>query len=298
MNAEDKRLKLTKQVIAEFARNDNDDFFEKLQAKTTPEEQILNKESSSTRLLKILPGAARRRKLRWEPKRMRPLSLMTNSTGTFWRATRRPSPAWSGCPITSLSSQDPKIAPWSDGTWRHRRKLSSEVTGGTRTMLDTLTRLCALLSHLTESWWWLEERTELSESGMCITRRRSLSSWDTETRSLELLWIERMTSSIPCLKIVLWRCGIWEPCSTWILTTGTPEIFSPLMLTPRTELSHAVWTDSASSGRSTKTKSSSTATPATPSTLSMSSTTSTSSLAPLTTPSISGLSTRKSLSFP
>jgi len=54
MNAEDKRLKLTKQVIAEFARNDNDDFFEKLQAKTTPEEQILNKEDDLlTRKMKM-----------------------------------------------------------------------------------------------------------------------------------------------------------------------------------------------------------------------------------------------------
>jgi len=54
MNAEEKRLKMTKQVIAEFARNDNDDFFEKLQAKTTPEEQILNKEDDLlTRKMKM-----------------------------------------------------------------------------------------------------------------------------------------------------------------------------------------------------------------------------------------------------
>ena len=38
MTAEERRLKMTKQVIREFASEKNEDFFEKLQAKATPEE--------------------------------------------------------------------------------------------------------------------------------------------------------------------------------------------------------------------------------------------------------------------
>jgi hypothetical protein len=38
MTAEERRLKMTKQVIKEFASEKNEDFFDKLQAKATPEE--------------------------------------------------------------------------------------------------------------------------------------------------------------------------------------------------------------------------------------------------------------------
>ena len=54
MTVEEKRLKMTKQVIAEFGKQDNDDFFEKLQAKSTPEEQILNQDDDLlTRKMKM-----------------------------------------------------------------------------------------------------------------------------------------------------------------------------------------------------------------------------------------------------
>jgi hypothetical protein len=54
MTAEERRLKMTKQVIREFASEKNEDFFEKLQAKATPEEQILSKDDDAiTRKMKM-----------------------------------------------------------------------------------------------------------------------------------------------------------------------------------------------------------------------------------------------------
>lgn len=45
---------MTKQVIREFASEKNEDFFEKLQAKATPEEQILSKDDDAiTRKMKM-----------------------------------------------------------------------------------------------------------------------------------------------------------------------------------------------------------------------------------------------------
>jgi hypothetical protein len=68
-------------------------------------------------------------------------------------------------------------------------------------------KLCAQLFLLTASLWLLEVKTESLESGMSITKNKSLNSSVTETLLLELLWTERMINSILFHKIVLLKFG-------------------------------------------------------------------------------------------
>jgi hypothetical protein len=88
-----------------------------------------------------------------------------------------------------------------------RQSRSSEVIDGTKTTQDISMKLCAQLFLLTASLWLLEVKTESLESGMSITKNKSLNSSVTETLLLELLWTERMINSILFHKIVLLKFG-------------------------------------------------------------------------------------------